>query len=363
MLEVTAGMHSVTVVVINYNGLPHLDECLRSVQEADGPVHEIILVDDCSTDGSVAFVERKFPEVRVIRLTQNQGPSVARNAGIEAAHTPLICLLDNDIVVDKGWLDPLIEAITGDQIVAMCSSRILVYGRPGFIGNDGDDAHFVGMSTQRHAWCQVSEFGDMPPQEIGAVVGISLLIDKSRINTSSDFDPDFFYNFEDLDFCLRNRMLGYRCLVVPKSIVYHKYLTGGVPDLTSSQPSYSQRRAFYVFRNRWFIILKCYSLRTIFVLAPALILFELVAVVFAVRRRVLRSYFRAWRSLWGALPSILGKRQSIQATRVMPDRVLLSASRLTLGQGTVQEGAFESRFASLISSTLQIYWALVRGLL
>jgi GT2 family glycosyltransferase len=363
MLEVVESMHPVTVVVINFNGKHHLEECLRSVQEADGPICQVILVDDCSTDGSVEFVERRFPEVKVIKLTQNQGPSAARNAGIEAAQTPWVCLLDNDIVVDKGWLIPLIEAMISEQDVALCASRILLYERPDTIGTDGDDAHFVGLMTQRNAWCQASKVDDSTPQEIGAAVGISLLIDKFRTETSSNFDPDFFYNFEDLDFCLRNRMLGYRCLVVPQSIVYHKYLTGGVPDLTSSQLSYSPRRAFYVFRNRWFIILKYYRPRTIFVLAPALLLFEIVTVVFAVRKKALRSYLRACKSLWQSLPGILHKRRAIQATRVVPDRVLLSASPLTLGQGTVQEDTLESKLASLFSSILQTYWALVRCLL
>jgi GT2 family glycosyltransferase len=363
MLEVVENMSSVTVVVINFDGKHHLEECLRSVQEADGPICQVILVDDCSTDGSVEFVARRFPEVKVIRLTQNQGPSAARNAGIEAAQTRWVCLLDNDIIVDQEWLIPLIETMTGEENVAICSSRILLYERPDTIGTNGEDAHFVGMPTSRNAWCRSSEVDDSTPQEIGAALGISLLIDKSRVKRSSYFDPDFFYNFEDLDFCLRNQMLGYRCLVVPQSIIYHKYLTGGVPGLSSSQPGYSPRRAYYVFRNRWFVILKCYAPRTLFVLAPALLLFELVTVVFAVRKRVFRSYVRAWKSLRQGLPGILRKRRAIQATRVVSDRVLLSASRLTLGQGTVQEGAFESNLASLFSSILQMYWALVRRLL
>jgi GT2 family glycosyltransferase len=356
-------MHSVTVVVINFNGKYHLEECLHSVGEADGPICRIILVDDCSTDGSVEFAQRRFPEVEVIRLTQNQGPAAARNAGIEAAQTPWVCLLDNDIVVYKEWLLPLIEAMMSEQDVALCSSRILLYENPDLIGTDGDDAHFVGMPTRRNAWRRSSEIDGSTPQEIGSAPGISLLIDKSRVERPPYFDPDFFYNFEDLDFCLRYRMLGYRCLTVPQSTVYHKYLTGGVPDLSSSQPGYSPRRAYHVFRNRWFVILKFYAPLTLFVLAPALLLFELVAVAFAARRRVFGSYARAWKSVLQGLPSILRKRRMIQATRAVSDGVLLSASRLTLGQGTVQDGAFESRLVCLVSSIMQMYWAVVRRFL
>jgi GT2 family glycosyltransferase len=362
-LKVDESMDPVSVVVINFNGKHHLKACLISVQRADGPIRQIILVDDCSTDGSVEYVQRQFPEVKVISLMQNLGPSAARNAGIEAAQTKWVCLLDNDIVVDKNWLVPLIEAMTSDRDVTICASRILVYEKPELIGTDGDDAHFVGMPTQRSVWCRVSEIEGSTPQEIGAAPGASILIDKSRMKTSHYFDPDFFYNFEELDLSLRNRMLGYRCLVVPQSIVYHKYLTGGVSGLTSNQPRYDPKRAYYVFRNRWFVILKCYSIRTLFVIAPSLLLFEIATVVFAVRRGVIRAYMHALKSLWQSLPDILRKRQVIQTTRIVSDRALLSACRFTFGQGTLQEGAFENKLACMFSSILSLYWTSVRRFL
>jgi len=356
-------MHSVTVIVINFNGKQHLEGCLRSVQAADGPIEEIILVDDCSTDGSVEFVQQRFPDVRIIRLTQNEGPSAARNAGIGAARTPWVCLLDNDVVVDRQWLIPLVETMEAEPDVALCSSRILFYEKPDIIGTDGDEAHFVGMMTKRHAGRRISELKNLAPQEIIAAPGISVLIDKTRIRGEGYFDVDFFYNFEDLDFCLRSQILGSRCLVVPQSVVYHKYLTGGVPDLTSSQLIYSSQRAFYVFRNRWFVILKYYAWRTLLVLAPALLLFELVTLAFAIKKGVLRAYAAAWKSLWLNLPDILRKRRQIQIARVVPDREFLSASRLTLARGAVQDGVVESGLAELVSTILHTYWRVAWRLL
>ncbi len=351
-----------TVVVINYNGKQHLEACLRSVQEAEGPIHEVILVDDSSTDGSVAFVQEQFPWVKVIRLLENQGPAAARNAGIEAAQTAWVCLLDNDIVAEKGWLMALGEAMAESPDPAICSSRILVYERPGIIGSDGNEAHFVGMPTQRNAGSRASEMLASAPVEVGAIGGASCLIDKSRIESRPFFDPDFFYNFEELDFCLRNRMLGYRCLVVPLSIVHHKYLTGGVAGLSASEVQYSSRRAFYVFRNRWFIILKLYALRTLLVIAPALLLFELVTILFAVRRRVVRPYLQAWGSVMRNLGPIREKRRAIQTSRVCSDKTLLSAHALTLGRGTT-EGTLEARLVSFLSSIFEAYWRLARCLL
>jgi GT2 family glycosyltransferase len=352
----------ITIVVINFNGRRHLQECLLSVQEADGQVKEVILVDDSSTDGSVKFVETQFPWVGLIQLDQNQGPAAARNAGIEAAQTPWVCLLDNDVVVERGWLKALTEAMVEIPEATICSSRVLVYERPETIGNDGNEVHFVGMPTQRNAGSRLGDNLTLSPQEVGAVGGASCLIDRSRMGETAYFDPDFFYNFEELDFCLRNRMAGHKCLVVPQSIVHHKDLTGGVAELSASEPRYSSRRAYYVFRNRWFVLLKLYAARTLFVLAPALLLFEFVSFLFALRNKLLGSYLQAWMSVARALPSLMRKRQAIQASRVIPDRALLSAPQLTLGKGTAQS-MFERQLASFLSSILEGYWALAQHLL
>jgi GT2 family glycosyltransferase len=203
---------------------------------------------------------------------------------------------------------------------------------------------------------------DSTPQEVGVISGASFLLDKTKAQQMGYFDPDYFYNFEELDLCLRIRMLGSRCLVVPQSVVYHKYLTGGVAQMTSGQLDYPARRAYYVFRNRWFVLSKLYAARTLFILAPALLLFELVSLVFAVRKKVLNSYWRAWTSVVRNLPSLMRKRRAIQESRVIPDRALLSAPRFTLGRGTTQS-ASEEQLASFLNSILKGYWALAQRLL
>jgi len=355
-------MEEVTVVVINFNGEQHLDECLRSVRAADGPIREVILVDDCSTDDSVAFVQKQFPWVRVIKLSQNQGPSVARNTGIDSAQTQWVLLLDNDIVVDKTWLTPLLETMRDREEVIACSSRIVTYENPEIIGEDGLEAHYVGMPTRRNPGRLKSEIPEAGAQEVGSLAGISIMVSKERMQKAAYFDPDFFYSFEDMDFCLRNRMLGYRCMVVPQSIVYHKYITGGVTGLSDSQSGYPARRAYYVFRNRWYIIAEFYAIRTLITLAPALIFFEFLTLLFAVRRRVFRSYVRACKSFTRNLSGIVGKRRVIQEARLVPDRKLLSAFPLTLGHGTAQ-GRFEKGLIASLNFFFRRYWLAVRCLL
>lgn len=349
----------VTVAIINFNGTRHLTECLESVSQAKGPISEVILVDDCSTDGSVELVQTEFPWVTVVQLPTNQGPGAARNAALKAARTSLVALLDNDVIVDEKWLLPLVDAMASHEDVVLCTSRVIVYERRDIIDREGDEVHFVGMPTLKNSGARVDGLTDADPKEIGASSGISILVDTSKIDGEITFDTDYFYNFEDLDFCLMLRTRGYKCLVAPRSVVYHKYLSGGVPGLSHDLTGYSPRRAFYVFRNRLFLHIKFYAFTTLIVLSPALLVFELATMVFAVKRKVFTPYVNAWRSFFNHFPALLIKRRAIQASRVCPDSALLSAHHLSPGPATVQ-GPISAILVSWLDSFLRGYWTLVR---
>ncbi len=357
-----APVESATVVVINYNGREHLEDCLSSVTAARGPVHEILFVDDASTDSSADFVQERFPEIRIIRLPRNGGPSVARNAGLEHARTRLVALLDNDVVVDRNWLQPMIEAMKNNDRIAVCTSRVMVHEDPEIVDRDGDDAHYVGMPTQRHSKMPLKDIPPSGPVETGAASGISMLVDRSKIPGKDAFDTDFYYGLEDLDFCLAVRIRGYICCFVPDSVVCHKYHTGGAKGLSHSSSVYPERRALYMFRNRWLIMLKYYRVRTLIVMSPALLVFELVSVGFAFRKRLTRKYREAVGSFIRIAPVMKRKRQAIQAARVTPDRELLSGEQLTPGAGTASDG-IEARFISGLGRFLRAYWRMARPLL
>src|SRR5215208_3760578 len=115
----------VTVVVPNWNGEKFLDTCLSSLQEQTFQDFETVLVDNGSTDGSVAFVHRNFPEVRVLALGENKGFSVAVNAGIRASHTEYVALLNNDTETDPGWLEALVRAAEAYPEAGLFASKMV----------------------------------------------------------------------------------------------------------------------------------------------------------------------------------------------------------------------------------------------
>jgi hypothetical protein len=346
----------VTVVVINYNGKEHLQDCLLSVRSARGPVHEVIVVDDASTDGTADLISARFPWVRLIRLKNTLGPSVARNVGLQAANTNLVCLLDNDVVVSRNWLMRLMEGFFRCEDAALASPRILVYEDPRIIGTDGVDIHFLGMPTLRNAGKRVSEAQPNHCHETGAAGGAAILVDKSRLGATV-FDPDFFYGFEDTDFCLGIRSRGLRCLFIPDAVVSHKYRDGGVPGLSDQRDSFAPRRAYHVFRNRWYIIIKYYCTRTLLVLFPALILFEFATALFSVRRGVFCVYLRTLGDLLQNRKMLLGKRRALKQVRKLEDKQLLSAHPISVGRGTLRNG-METRILKLADRFFSLYWNL-----
>src|SRR5918999_1767616 len=112
-------------MIPNWNGERFLSTCLGSLRRQSFVDFETILVDNGSTDGSVAFVHRNFPEVRVLPLHENMGFSVAVNAGIRASRAEYVALLNNDTEVDPGWLEALVEAAESHPEAGFFASKLV----------------------------------------------------------------------------------------------------------------------------------------------------------------------------------------------------------------------------------------------
>src|SRR5438046_1967306 len=116
----------VSVVIPNYNGMEHLEECLSSLARLDYPADrcEVIVVDNASTDGSAKFIRKRFAAVRVFELLENRGFAAACNRGAHDAHGAVVAFLNNDMRVDPNWLRELVAPLVAEADVAATSSRI-----------------------------------------------------------------------------------------------------------------------------------------------------------------------------------------------------------------------------------------------
>jgi GT2 family glycosyltransferase len=211
----------VSVIIVNWNGREFLGECLDSVLAQTFEDFEVIVVDNGSSDGSADWIAGEYPQVRLLRLASNQGFCGGNNAGARIARAEFLLLLNNDTVVDDGWLAPLYTTITSDSRIAACDSKILYAGEPHTIWSAGatytiaGTANFRAQGTREDALsCQ--------PAEVFSAVACSAIYRRSVWEEIGGLDETYFAGYEDVDWGFRARLRGYRIFNVPASRVYHK---------------------------------------------------------------------------------------------------------------------------------------------
>jgi len=210
----------VTIVVPNWNGRRHLERCFTSIAELEHSARvDAILVDNGSEDGSLEFMRRRFPSVQLISNPDNQGFARACNAGAEAASTPIVAFLNNDMRVEPDWLRELVNGMEGD--VRCVASKILSW--------DGKEVNFAGGAMNFHGIGIQLGLGDSDierwnePSDTLFACGGGMAIDRALFLGVGGFDEGFFAFYEDVDLGWRLWVRGERVRFQPTSVAYHHH--------------------------------------------------------------------------------------------------------------------------------------------
>lgn len=249
------------------------------------------------------------------------GPCRARNAALRAAQTPWVFLLDDDAFPAAGCLDSLLALAQADPDAAIVSPRILRAENHELIHYDGGRAHFLAELCLENAWLPVSA-ATAPSSHPTAAASTALLVHRERALRAGLFDEELVFFREDLEFSLRVRALGWTIRHCPAALVLHGRQDGSRGEL-------HRRRTFYQTRNRWWIILKLFEVRTILLSLPAQIGYEMLNCGLALSRGELAQYAAAFADLVRRLPAIAAGRKRFQETRLVADRLLLGAPPLS----------------------------------
>ncbi len=354
-----APLGKVSVVIVNYNGAEHLRHCLDAVFAQSFAADEVLIVDNASGDGSERLASERHPSARVIRLPANHGPCPARNLGLSTARNRWVLLLDNDAVLLPRTLEQMVRAAELHPDAAILQPRSVFAGEPSRVHYDGGALHYVGLFSLRNFFVPLDQAQGENTVPVDGVVSVALLLQRELILAVGGFDPAFFILFEDLDLSLRLRMRGHALLSVENAIVHHR---GGTPGISfRSGPDYPDQRAFFHARNRWFVLLKNYSWRTLFVALPGLAVYEFVWFCFTLTNGSAWAHIRGRWALFLALPRTLRQRGEIQRARVLPDRDLLVGGPLTITPGLKSAGLRNAVLRAL-DWTLTAWWRVVRRL-
>ena len=270
-----------SVIIPNWNGARHLPECLESLQRQSFKDFEVVLVDNGSSDDSLALVEHKFPWVRIVSNHANLGFSAAVNAGIRATDSEYLVLLNNDTRAREDWLERLVAAMDATPDASFAACRMLRYDPPHRIDSAGDRFSLLRGGGINIGAGEAAESRDQPAWVFGACAGAALYR-RTLFDDIGLFDEDFFLVFEDVDISLRACVAGHRCLYVPDAVVYHK--RGASTDVQSVTV------ATRSFRNFVWVAGKNLPVLLLMLWAVSLGLravIELLGVVFAPLRRLL----------------------------------------------------------------------------
>jgi GT2 family glycosyltransferase len=257
---------SVTVVVVNYNGLDYLDRCLGSLRALAYPADdvEVLFIDNASSDGSVAHVRRAFPEVRVIENATNTGFAPAVNQAARLAGGTYLALINNDAEADPSWLRAAVHELEQESAIACVASKILREDRA-TIDYAGGQMAFYGHGFARDAYLAEAHVADDRNRDTLFASGGAMVVRTETFLEVGGFDDSFFAFFEDVDFGWRLQVLGHRVRFVPGSKVYHRH-HGTIERFGFA------REAYLLERNALATIFKNYSDEQLARVLPASVL-------------------------------------------------------------------------------------------
>ncbi|NWG13895.1 MAG: glycosyltransferase [Acidobacteria bacterium] len=243
-----------SIIILNWNGKELLEECIPSVLEAvryDGRPHEVMVVDNGSTDGSVEFLRHNFPEVRIVALPENLGFAEGNNAGVRAAAHDVVILLNNDMVVDRGFLRPLLDGF-GPKTFAVTSQ---IYFRDPSVRREETGRTTAifrrGMVDYSHRPIPATGFRRryLPAFWAG---GGSSAFHKRRFLMLGGFDSIYGPAYvEDVDLSYQAWKAGWEILFAPASVVHHKHRASSARRFSPSclQCLIQRNQLFFIWKN------------------------------------------------------------------------------------------------------------------
>lgn len=249
-----------SIIILNWNGLNLLHDCLESLQKQSFTNFEVILVDNGSTDESLSFVKTHFPEVITVPLSENYGFCGGNNRGVPYATGDYIIYLNNDTQADPHFLQNIYQAVTSaPPDVGSWAVRMMQWDERDKIDNCGTGFSAWGSGYQLLAGQKAAAVSPYPTFIFGSCGG-ACCFRKSVLDEIGLFDELFFFNNEDVDLSFRAQLAGYKCCFLPAAVVYHQgsATSGTESDLATY---YIQRNIEYVFfKNLPFKLLLKYLL-------------------------------------------------------------------------------------------------------
>ncbi len=305
----------IAIVILNWNGKKYLERFLPALKSSLPSYANIVVADNQSSDDSVAFMKANYPEIEIIINPGNEGFARGYNLALQQIKTPYYILLNSDIEVAPGWIEPLYELMESDKSFAVCQPKILWYDKKTqfeYAGAAGGFIDYMGFP-----FCRGRLFSDLEEdhgqydniEEIFWATGAAMMVRSEIYWEAGGLDEDFFAHQEEIDLCWRIKNLGYKIMYTPHSKIYH--IGGG------TLPKHNPLKPYLNFRNNLIMLVKNLPTKNLFPnLLYKMILDGVAAFKFLTEKDPIQFYavFRAHMRFYITLPKTLKKRRHIQRT-------------------------------------------------
>jgi hypothetical protein len=244
----------VAVVILNWNGVKYLKQFLPSVLASTWPGLEIVVGDNASSDDSLAFIKANYPAIRIIQNDKNYGFTGGYNRVLSQVDADYYILLNSDVEVEPGWIEPVVSLMEGDPLIAAAAPKILSFAQKDQFEHAGAAGGFI--DSFGYPFCRGRMFYEVE-QDLGQyeqsgevfwASGASLFIKKKYWNEVGGFDEYFFAHMEEIDLCWRLKNMGYKVMYCAQSTIYH--VGGGT--LNAENPF----KTYLNFRNNLLLLKK-----------------------------------------------------------------------------------------------------------
>ena len=308
----------VAVVILNWNGEKLLPQFLPAAIKYCPDNVEIYVVDNASTDQSIAVIEKNFPSVKIISLKENFGFAAGYNRALEQIEAEYYVLLNSDVEVTEGWIEPIIKLLDNDKTIAACQPKI----RSSKVRDEFEYAGAAGGFIDK--WCypfcrgrifHIFEKDEGQYDQITEIFwasGAVLFIRAAEYHAAGGLDEDFFAHMEEIDLCWRLKNRGFKVYFHPQSLVFH--VGGGT--LLMGTP----KKTYLNFRNNLQLMTKNLPKRTFFpLLILRMVLDGVAAISFLPYKNGVGNFFAVWKahfSYYWMFFKIMKKRKHVTQRKV-----------------------------------------------
>jgi len=336
----------VSIVIVTYNSSEYIKVCLESLLAITYKPHEIVVMDNSSTDNTKDILSKYEGKINIFS-SKNVGFAEGVNKAVRKAEGKYVFLINPDTKVSQGFLQPLVAVMEANNKVAACQPLIYLMKKKKTINLTGKTTQYLGFD-----WIKDYKEKIVPERhEISSFSGSGVMIRKSIFSKCGGFDPIYFMYHEDTDLSWKFRLLGYKLLFIPESVIYHDYKY--IPK-ESYHPLKNKLK--YYERNRLTTIIKNYQTKTLMLLSPIIITIEFAMLAFSILQGWFLQKLQGYGHIIKNARKIRASRLFIQKKRVVSDKELVNSFKAGLYFKEFQ--IFPVKY--IVNPLLSIYWTLIR---